>query len=51
MLSITLDLEGIVVEERDAYKDAVTDVTPATEFYIETFGTKVLGSETFKPDF
>lgn len=40
-----LGLKGVVVGEGNTYESAVTDVTSAIEFHIETFGTEVLETE------
>lgn len=40
-----LGLKGVVVGEGDTYQQAITDVTSAIEFHIETFGAEVLESE------
>ena len=37
-----LGLNGVVVREGNTYESAVTDVTSAIEFHIETFGTEIL---------
>jgi len=37
-----LGLKGVVVGEGDTYEEALTDVTSAIRFHIETFGEEVL---------
>ncbi len=36
-----LGMKGVVIGEGDTYQDAVTDVTSAIAFHIETFGAEV----------
>ena len=40
-----LGLKGVVVGEGDTYQQAISDVTSAIEFHIETFGAEVLEGE------
>ncbi len=37
-----LGLKGVVVGEGDSYDEALTNVTSAIHFHIETFGSEVL---------
>jgi predicted RNase H-like HicB family nuclease len=41
-----LGMKGIVVGQGDTYEEALADVKSAIAFHIETFGEKVLESET-----
>ncbi len=41
-----LGLKGVVVGEGDTYEQALTDVTSAIRFHIETFGKEVLDDES-----
>lgn len=41
-----LGLKGVVVGDGDTFEAAVADVTSAIRFHIETFGKKVLDSES-----
>ena len=41
-----LGLKGIVVGQGDSYEDALTDVTSAIQFHIETFGRDVIEDES-----
>ena len=40
-----LGLKGVVVGQGDTYEDALSDVTSAIRFHIETFGEDVLEVE------
>lgn len=40
-----LGLKGIVVGQGDTYEEAISDVTSAIRFHIETFGEEVLEVE------
>jgi predicted RNase H-like HicB family nuclease len=40
-----LGMTGVVVGEGDTYEDALSDVTSAIKFHIETFGKDALESE------
>ncbi len=40
-----LGMKGVVVGEGDTYQDAVTDVTSAIAFHIETFGPDVFDDD------
>lgn len=40
-----LGLKGVVVGEGDTYKDALSDVTSAIKFHIESFGDDVFESD------
>jgi predicted RNase H-like HicB family nuclease len=40
-----LGLKGVVVGEGDTYDDALTDVTSAIHFHLETFGKDVFEDE------
>jgi predicted RNase H-like HicB family nuclease len=40
-----LGLKGAVVGEGDTYHEALSDVTSAIKFHIETFGTEVIEAE------
>ncbi len=37
-----LGLQGVVVGQGDSYEEALTDVTSAIRFHLETFGEEVL---------
>lgn len=39
-------LKGVVIGEGDTYEQAVSDVTSAIQFHIETFGREVLEDES-----
>jgi predicted RNase H-like HicB family nuclease len=39
-------LKGVVVGEGDTYDEAVSDVTSAIRFHVETFGRDVLDEES-----
>jgi predicted RNase H-like HicB family nuclease len=39
-------LKGVVVGEGDAYQDAISDVSSAIQFHIETFGREVVEDES-----
>ena len=39
-------LKGVVVGQGDTYDEALSDVTSAIRFHIETFGTQVLDGES-----
>jgi predicted RNase H-like HicB family nuclease len=41
-----LGLKGVVVGEGDSYDEALTNVTSAIRFHIETFGSEVLEEES-----
>ncbi len=41
-----LGLKGVVVGEGETYEQALTDVTSAIRFHIETFGKEVLDDES-----
>jgi predicted RNase H-like HicB family nuclease len=41
-----LGLKGVVVGEGDTYDQALSDVTSAIRFHIETFGRDVLAAES-----
>ena len=41
-----LGLKGVVVGEGDTYNEALSDVTSAISFHIETFGAEVIDNET-----
>lgn len=40
-----LGLQGVVVGQGDSYEEALTDVTSAIRFHLETFGEEVLQIE------
>ena len=40
-----LGLKGVVVGQGDTYEEALSDVTSAIRFHIETFGTDMLELE------
>jgi len=40
-----LGLKGVVVGEGDTYEEALSDVTSAIKFHVETFGQEVLEDE------
>ena len=40
-----LGLKGVIVGEGDSYEEALSDVTSAIKFHIETFGDDVLTIE------
>jgi predicted RNase H-like HicB family nuclease len=46
-IAYPLGVEGIVIGEGDTYEEALVDVKSAIRFHIETFGEKVLNSESF----
>jgi predicted RNase H-like HicB family nuclease len=39
-------LKGVVVGEGDTYQDAISDVSSAIQFHIETFGREVVEDES-----
>jgi predicted RNase H-like HicB family nuclease len=41
-----LGIQGVVVGEGDTYEEALNDVRSAISFHIETFGKKVLESDS-----
>jgi predicted RNase H-like HicB family nuclease len=41
-----LGIQGVVVGEGDTYEEALNDVPSAISFHIETFGEKVLESDS-----
>ena len=41
-----LGLKGVVVGEGETYEQAISDVTSAIRFHIETFGKEVLDDES-----
>ncbi|HZL35800.1 MAG TPA: hypothetical protein VFC78_10860 [Tepidisphaeraceae bacterium] len=41
-----LGLRGVVVGEGNTFDEAVTDVTSAIRFHLETFGDEILDSES-----
>lgn len=41
-IAYPLGLKGVVVGEGDTYEEALTDVTSAIRFHVETFGPEVL---------
>ena len=41
-----LGLKGVVVGQGDTYDEAVSDVTSAIQFHIETFGRDVVEDES-----
>lgn len=41
-IAYPIGLRGVVVGQGDSYADAMTDVTSAIAFHIETFGREVL---------
>ena len=41
-----LGLKGVVVGQGDTYDEAMSDVTSAIRFHIETFGPEVLEQES-----
>jgi predicted RNase H-like HicB family nuclease len=45
-IAYPLGIEGIVIGEGDTYEEALADVKSAIRFHIETFGEKVLNSES-----
>lgn len=44
-LAYPLGLTGVVVGQGDTYEEALSDVTSAIRFHIETFGEEVLEVE------
>jgi predicted RNase H-like HicB family nuclease len=46
-IAYPLGVEGIVIGEGDTYEEALVDVKSAIRFHIETFGERVLNSESF----
>lgn len=45
-IAYPLGIEGVVVGEGDTYEEALADVKSAIRFHVETFGEKVLNSES-----
>jgi predicted RNase H-like HicB family nuclease len=41
-----LGLKGVVVGEGDTYEEALSDVSSAIQFHIDTFGREVLEEES-----
>jgi predicted RNase H-like HicB family nuclease len=45
-IAYPLGIEGIVIGEGDTYEEALADVKSAIRFHVETFGEKVLNTES-----